>query len=114
MEITRSELLQNSECFENAVNYFPLPGKRDMSFNALAEKWQVLLKNKRNNARLLSLYVHIPFCAQRCKYCSYFSFKPAHKQQIDNYLEYLFAMIDFFSPLFKHKAFTHPFHKTIL
>lgn len=33
----------------------------------------------------MELYVHIPFCAQKCKYCDFCSFQ-ASKEQIDSYI----------------------------
>ena len=38
--------------------------------------------------KALSLYVHIPFCKQKCLYCDFLSF-PAGEQQIDSYFNAL-------------------------
>lgn len=45
------------------------------------------LPQRSQNATPLGLYLHIPFCAQRCAYCYYLSHADASKQEIGNYVE---------------------------
>ncbi len=46
----------------------------------------------------LSLYIHIPFCAQKCYYCDFLSF--AHKdEKIDLYFKSLYKEIEKFAPI---------------
>ena len=42
----------------------------------------------------LGLYVHTPFCAQRCKYCYYLSYPNAAERQIEAYVEALLAELE--------------------
>lgn len=42
---------------------------------------------------MLALYVHIPFCIQKCRYCDFLSF-PATEKRREEYLELLFREID--------------------
>ena len=43
---------------------------------------------------MIALYVHIPFCLKKCKYCSFFSV-PFRKNLAEEYLRKLFKEIDF-------------------
>ncbi len=43
---------------------------------------------------MIALYVHIPFCLRKCKYCSFFSI-PFEKRTAQEYLKNLFKEIDF-------------------
>lgn len=39
------------------------------------------------------IYVHIPFCAKKCKYCAFLSFSPRSKEEIDRYVDSLISEI---------------------
>ncbi len=45
----------------------------------------------------LGLYVHIPFCIQRCQYCYYLSYADKSGEQIDRYLDALTAELEMYS-----------------
>ena len=45
----------------------------------------------------MELYVHIPFCIQKCNYCDFCSFQ-ASKETIDAYMKQLFREINFWGP----------------
>ncbi len=42
----------------------------------------------------LSIYVHIPFCVQKCRYCDFLSF-PAKQQEKEEYVELLLREIEY-------------------
>lgn len=54
----------------------------------------------------LGLYVHIPFCRQKCAYCMCDSYVPASYAEVASYLAMLKREIDTFSPFFKKVKFT--------
>lgn len=37
----------------------------------------------------MNIYIHIPFCHQKCHYCYYYSFVPRERKVVDEYLDYL-------------------------
>ncbi|MBC7331448.1 MAG: radical SAM family heme chaperone HemW [Synergistetes bacterium] len=43
---------------------------------------------------MIALYVHVPFCIKKCKYCNFFSV-PLNEELAQRYLENLFKEIDF-------------------
>lgn len=43
---------------------------------------------------VLGLYIHIPFCAQRCQYCYYLSYANPREQQVEAYVERLLAELE--------------------
>lgn len=49
--------------------------------------------------RELSLYVHIPFCMQKCRYCDFLSY-PAADQEKKEYLELMIKEIELQAPFF--------------
>jgi len=56
------------------------------------EKW----KEYTEDSDFLSMYVHIPFCIQRCEYCVYRSNKVESRECVERYVENLLEEIDFF------------------
>jgi len=53
-----------------------------------------------NNFRHLGLYVHIPFCKQKCSFCRYFSQELAQRAALKDYLAALKKEIKIYKPLF--------------
>lgn len=51
--------------------------------------------NLKNNMKNISLYIHIPFCASKCYYCNFVSFKYGYKTQRE-YVEYLLKEIELY------------------
>gem|GEM_PF-691665 len=54
---------------------------------------------------MLSLYIHIPFCASKCAYCSFNSI-PTNSSDIliDEYMQSLKKEIDYYAATLKDKA----------
>ncbi len=49
----------------------------------------------------LSIYIHIPFCEQKCPYCDFYSI--SDKSEYDNYTEKLIDRIRYYSSIYKRK-----------
>ncbi|RLC36574.1 MAG: hypothetical protein DRH33_06770 [Candidatus Nealsonbacteria bacterium] len=52
----------------------------------IRKSWE---KRARKNLKRVGLYIHIPFCNQRCSYCRYFSKGKVSKSLIEKYLRFL-------------------------
>jgi len=62
-----------------------------------------LLINDLKKIKELSLYVHIPFCKSRCKFCEYAVVSGEDANQKDKYVEYLLREIDMYKELIGNK-----------
>ena len=58
---------------------------------------------------MLGLYVHIPFCAQKCNYCDFNSYKIEEKNQKKDYLRSISREMELYKEEFKNKYFTSVF-----
>lgn len=54
---------------------------------------------------MLGLYIHIPFCANKCFYCDFNSYKLQNKDEKKEYIKNLKKEIDFYKEEFKDKTF---------
>ncbi len=72
----------------------------------IAEAWRRWLADRPAGRRgQLDLYLHVPFCAHRCRYCVYYSVEPARPDVVARYLERLAAEIDLLRPVFAGTRF---------
>lgn len=53
--------------------------------------------------KALGIYIHIPFCVRKCKYCDFLS-GPATKEQQDKYIEMLIEEIEQFSSILSERT----------
>ena len=58
---------------------------------------------------MLGLYIHVPFCAQKCNYCDFNSYKIEEKDQKKNYLISIKKEMELYKYEFKDKEFTSIF-----
>ena len=58
---------------------------------------------------MLGLYVHVPFCAQKCNYCDFNSYKIEEKNQKKDYLISINKEMELYKEEFKNKEFTSVF-----
>ena len=58
---------------------------------------------------MLGLYIHVPFCAQKCNYCDFNSYKIEEKSQKKNYLISIKKEMELYKEEFKNKEFTSVF-----
>jgi len=45
---------------------------------------------------LRSLYIHIPFCRNKCAYCDFTSFKIKNKEEVSRYIDYVIRELEFY------------------
>ena len=72
----------------------------DFDEGFVREQWGEALAQERRKGSIrpaLHFYAHIPFCRQKCAYCCYYSFPPAGKAQVEEYLDYLSKTMRFHS-----------------
>jgi len=69
----------------------------------IKKKWEEFLEKNKNP--FLSLYIHIPFCPKRCRYCMFYSTILERKEELERYLNYLEEQMKFFAPIFTGKIF---------
>ena len=58
---------------------------------------------------MLGLYIHVPFCAQKCNYCDFNSYKIEEKNQKRDYLISIEREMELYKEEFKNKEFTSIF-----
>ncbi len=55
----------------------------------------------------LNLYIHIPYCYQKCHYCCYAGRAPEGNKKLGDYIDKLIRYFRFFSPVFKKTEFSN-------
>lgn len=68
-----------------------------------SEKTYEVVKNNIEAQKELCLYVHIPFCQARCKFCEYVVMDQPSKKDPEIYVEYLLKEIEMYRELIKDK-----------
>lgn len=58
---------------------------------------------------MLGLYIHVPFCVQKCNYCDFNSYKIEDKNQKKNYLISIKKEMELYKEEFENKEFTSVF-----
>ena len=63
---------------------------------------EVIKKNIEEQDKLC-LYVHVPFCQSRCKFCEYVVLDKPEEGDADNYVEHLLKEIELYRDIIKNK-----------
>jgi coproporphyrinogen III oxidase-like Fe-S oxidoreductase len=81
--------------------------RRPMTVRAFGRAWRRQADEIRAGRlpELLSLYVHVPFCAHKCRYCIYHSQGDFAPEALAAYLERLRAEIEYLAPAFEGLGF---------
>ncbi|MBI5623325.1 MAG: radical SAM protein [Elusimicrobia bacterium] len=85
-------------------NFFYLLESEALSARRIAASWRQALGRPRQ-PETLSLYVHIPFCVRKCRYCVYYSKGAASTAEVKAYLRRFHAEIDHYAPVFRGRTF---------
>lgn len=94
LEALRREALALRPPYHVGHRHLPLPvwAQRPLTESG-AEAWQILCHDvpRIDATRPLSIYIHVPFCPERCAFCDCYSFRLAsHRQRhVDTYLALL-------------------------
>jgi coproporphyrinogen III oxidase-like Fe-S oxidoreductase len=104
VEALRREWLALRTPFHIADRHLPLPVWARRSFTDDGRQaWRVLSRMvpALDPVRPFCIYLHIPFCAERCRFCDCYSFRLAsHRQQhIENYIRLLDQEMELWSRL---------------
>ena len=75
---------------------------KEISMDSYLESWNSFLKNKQG---FLSLYIHIPYCVERCNYCYTTSKKWTKECNLEAYIKKIVNYLDFFENHFKGEVF---------
>lgn len=67
------------------------------------ENIEQFLLNDFSKIEALSLYVHVPFCKKRCKFCEYVVLEETNDETQDEYIELLLEEMKMYSKLLKGK-----------
>jgi oxygen-independent coproporphyrinogen-3 oxidase len=100
------------EIFETGLQYhhyantaYPLTPGSFKSFRLNRQpEYLEFLKNQWSQTDRLSLYVHIPFCVRRCKFCEYAVLENTDTDSEDEYVSLLLKEIEMYKPLLKGKT----------
>ncbi len=65
-----------------------------ISYSELKDEWKKCLETKQNHR--IDLYIHIPLCRSKCKYCQYFSYHLDNNSIRKKYLDYLEKNFSFY------------------
>ncbi|HOL95448.1 MAG TPA: oxygen-independent coproporphyrinogen III oxidase [bacterium] len=76
-----------------------------------AEYWRhIQVTNAVEHSRPLSLYIHIPFCEERCSYCACNVIITRRQDVADNYVELVLKEVDLIAPEISKKRRVNQFH----
>lgn len=80
--------------------------ERPFDARAVRERWERHFDEERQRAASpdpVHVYLHVPFCRERCSYCCYYSVAGAKHPELEAYVESLLRALDFFAPPFARR-----------
>ncbi len=76
--------------------------KEEISMSDYLKAWNNFLNEKKGN---LSLYVHVPYCIEKCAYCYTSSSKLENESELEEYIDRLICYLNFFEEHFRNEVF---------
>lgn len=104
-------LMNNREIFERGIKFhhycntaYPLRANSLAQYE-LHDKDEIYAVVKKNieNQENLCLYVHVPFCQARCKFCEYVVLNENDEERTEHYVEQLLKEIEMYRKIIKDK-----------
>ncbi len=103
--------MQCSEVYENGLLYhhyantaYPLTPKSFMQYKLTdADEIRSFVTEEWKSAPELSLYIHIPFCKSRCRFCEYVVLENTDEAAEDEYVELLLREMKMYSEIIGNK-----------
>lgn len=84
---------------------YPLDGRKVWkNFKVPKEKVDEVVKREWEDVDKLALYVHIPFCIKRCKYCEYAVLSGEEAEQKEEYVDALLEEIEMYKKITNGKT----------
>ncbi|MBI4678798.1 MAG: radical SAM protein, partial [Elusimicrobia bacterium] len=100
------QLARMEPSWSPAENYYYPLRSEPLSGQAIAEAWrQALAKGLPEGRGMTSLYLHVPFCREKCRYCVYYSLAGPDPAEVKAYLRRLHEEIGFYAPVFSGTRF---------
>ena len=94
---------ENYSITANLIEKFNRP--RKIKMEEYLKAWDLFLKE--NNSKKVDLYIHIPYCVEKCFYCYALSYRLETKEEVEEYVERLIKYLDFFADIFKGVEFNN-------
>lgn len=80
------------------IQYPPLFAWNDAILGKeILKVWKRIIKTKPER---LGLYIHLPYCKQKCSYCRYFSIELSREEEVETYLSALKKEIEIYKRVF--------------
>jgi oxygen-independent coproporphyrinogen-3 oxidase len=92
------------------TSYPTAPAWRTEGFGALQYAERLQQAERQGPAAPLSIYVHLPFCREMCRYCGCSVVVTGQSQKVDRYLDYLAREMDLVTARLPHRRRVDQLH----